>query len=166
MVGYCQNSRSLSSILLRELLPFSLKFKNRHTKSQPTMLKMTSLSGLIVACFLVTTAAGKPTAPKCRDLTLRVPVTAVSYDLDIVHVSNNIEAVEFALDLDKWSSPNVTERIIGVTNISDTYSIYAQLCLPDSTQDKHVMQILSHGLAFDHRYCGLAWAAGRKEAGG
>ena len=84
---------------------------------------------------------------------LRVPVTGVSYDLDIVQVNSSIQAVEFALDLDKWSSPNVTERIVGITYTTDTYSIYAQLCLPNPAKDKHVMQILSHGLAFDHRYC-------------
>jgi hypothetical protein len=119
------------------------------------MFKMPLFDVAFATYLLMTTTIGHPSSLNCQDLMLSVSISGPSYDLDIVHVNNNIEAVEFALDLDKWSAPNVTERIIGVTNITQTYSIYAQLCRPDPAKDKHVMQILSHGLAFDHRYCTL-----------
>ena len=110
---------------------------------------------LVAICLMLTATCAYPTSPRCYDTMLSIAVTGPSYTLDIVHVNNNIEAVEYALDLDRWSTPNITERVLGVQNITDTYSIYAQICLPDPAKDKQIMQILSHGAAFDHRYCML-----------
>ena len=93
--------------------------------------------------------------PNCHTLMLNVPVTAVNYVLDVVHVDNNIEAVQFALDIDTRTSPNATERILGNVTITDDFSIKAQLCVPEAGKDKQIMQILTHGLLVDSRYCKL-----------
>ncbi|KAK4609836.1 hypothetical protein CLAFUW4_14635 [Fulvia fulva] len=77
---------------------------------------------------------------------------ATSYDLDILRVDNNIDAVNFALDIDRWKSPNTTERMASSTNVTATYTIYAELCAPTTSNEEDVIQILTHGAIFDHRY--------------
>ena len=85
-----------------------------------------------------------------------VPVYATDYAIDgVMKVDNNIDAVNFALDLERWSAPNVTTRIIKEIPIHDTFSIHTQICLPDASKNKHTMQILTHGALFDSRYCKL-----------
>jgi len=87
-----------------------------------------------------------------------VAVTAVNYVLDIVPVNSNEEAVAFTLDIDRWTSPNVTERILGNVTVSETYPLQAKLCFPDKSNDKHALQLLTHGLLVDSRY----WVSTRK----
>lgn len=113
---------------------------------------------LAALCSVRTMALAYQIRPNCHTLMLNVPVTAVNYVLDVVHVNNNIEAVQFALDIDTRTSPNATEiseRILGNVTITDSFSIKAQLCVPEAGSDKHVMQILTHGLLVDSRYCKL-----------
>ncbi|KAK5134240.1 hypothetical protein LTR08_006783 [Meristemomyces frigidus] len=92
------------------------------------------------------------TTPKCYEFMIDVPVTAVNYVLDLQRVNNNIDAVNFALDIDGRTSPNATERILGNVTVSATYSLKATLCTPGAGNDKHVLQLLTHGLIVDSRY--------------
>jgi hypothetical protein len=93
--------------------------------------------------------------PNCHDIMLSLPVTGTNYDLGIKPVTNDAEAVAWTLDIDRWSAPNVTERIQGEVHINQTVEIYAQLCFPAPAKDRGIVQILSHGGIFDHRYCML-----------
>ncbi|KAK4953651.1 hypothetical protein LTR10_008254 [Elasticomyces elasticus] len=88
----------------------------------------------------------------CHDLMLNIPVNGTNYRLDILRVDSNTDAIDLVVDIDRWTSQNITERILGEVNISATFSIYAQLCFPEAAKDKHIVQILSHGGVFDHRY--------------
>jgi hypothetical protein len=84
---------------------------------------------------------------------LDIPVTATNYKLNVPRIDNNRQTIDFVLDLDRWTAPNSTGLILGEVHIKDTFSIYAQLCFPKPDKDKHIVQILSHGGVFDHRYC-------------
>lgn len=136
----------------------SFSSDDKSTRTRAT-LKMILPTVFLAVCLELVASTPHPPSRQCHDMMLSVEVTGPTYDLDIVHVDNNIEAVQYAIDIDRWSAPNITERILGVQNKTDTFSIYAQVCLPETAKDKHVMQILSHGIAFDHRYCKLCVAA-------
>ncbi|KAK3635226.1 hypothetical protein LTR56_014835 [Elasticomyces elasticus] len=88
----------------------------------------------------------------CYNFKLDVPVTATKYVLDILPVNNNIDAVNFALDIDGRTSLNATERILGNVTISESFTLKATICTPSAENDKHIMQLLTHGLIVDSRY--------------
>ncbi|KAK5720526.1 hypothetical protein LTR17_014927 [Elasticomyces elasticus] len=107
------------------------------------------------AAILTARALAAPTnnsAPQCHDFMLDVPVVATTYVLDILRVNNNIDAVNYALDIDGRTSKNATERVLGTTTISDTFTVKATFCTPSVANDKHILQILTHGLVVDSRY--------------
>ncbi|KAK4148416.1 hypothetical protein C8A00DRAFT_39018 [Chaetomidium leptoderma] len=67
-------------------------------------------------------------------------------------VDSNIDAVEWVTEMTTWSSPNMTERIIGNITIEDTFKISGQLCVPPRGARSDVLQIATHGVGFDKRY--------------
>ncbi|CAJ2506025.1 Uu.00g001550.m01.CDS01 [Anthostomella pinea] len=123
---------------------------------QPATMKSSLSLPLVLAALSAASPAKRATnqtfTPNCHDLMLNVSVTATNYKLDVPRVDSNADVGRLVDELDRRTAPNTTQRIIGKLNITDTFSIYAQLCLPEPAQDKHVLQILSHGGAFDHRY--------------
>ncbi|KAJ0423530.1 Alpha/Beta hydrolase protein [Aspergillus carlsbadensis] len=90
----------------------------------------------------------------CVTFDIAVPVSAENSIYDTPRVDNNIDAVDWIWDLETWTSPNITERIKGVKEIEDTFSINAQLCIPkDKNAAKSgILQIATHGFAFDKQY--------------
>ncbi|KAK4556212.1 hypothetical protein LTR86_006909 [Recurvomyces mirabilis] len=110
------------------------------------------LATLSLTTTLVTAYASRP---NCHPFFLDIPTEATSLDLDIIHVDSNIDAVNFAVDFDRWDAPNITTRIMSSTNVSQTFTIYAELCTPANNSTvvkKDAIQILTHGAVFDHRY--------------
>jgi pimeloyl-ACP methyl ester carboxylesterase len=105
---------------------------------------------LLVVCM---TAATPLRRPNCHSFYLDVPITAKSWTLNVSRVDNDIDAVNFALNLDRWSGPNATELVVASEDIQATYITYAELCFPAEGKDKKALQILTHGAFFDHRYC-------------
>lgn len=75
---------------------------------------------------------------------------ATNFVYQTLRVDSNIDAVEWTLDLDTWSSPNATARILGELPVEDDFVISAQLCVPDAGGNKaDILQIASHGVGFD-----------------
>ncbi|KAK6428204.1 hypothetical protein LTR95_015654 [Oleoguttula sp. CCFEE 5521] len=112
-------------------------------------------SSIHALTVLLVTAIAVPIHPQhldCHALMLHIPVAANNYVLDIKKATTDTELAEFVDELDRWSAPKLTQRITGQVNVTASYSIYAQLCFPEREKDKHVMQILTHGGMFDHRY--------------
>jgi hypothetical protein len=97
--------------------------------------------------------AATPLPPKCHSFYLDVPITAKSWTLNVSRVDSDIDAVNFALNLDRWSGPNATELVLASKDSQATYTTYAELCFPTEGKDKKALQILTHGAFFDHRYC-------------
>jgi hypothetical protein len=104
--------------------------------------------------LVVRVAAGTPLRrPNCHSFYLDVPIAAQSWTLNVSRVDNDVDAVNFALNLDQWNGPNATELVVASKDIQATYTTYAELCFPAEGKDKKALQILTHGAFFDHRYC-------------
>ena len=82
---------------------------------------------------------------------LPVPATAQNAEYDIVHVSDNINATAFAVDLDTWSF-NAKSRVLRNITVSDTFDISVQLCVPPNGLKRQNLFIATHGGLFDKRY--------------
>jgi hypothetical protein len=117
---------------------------------------MSSRAAIVVAALLFVhhMAVATPLRPGCHSFYLDVPITAQSWTLNVSRVDNDVDAVNFALNLDRWSGPNATELVVASKDIQATYETYAELCFPAEGMDKKALQILTHGAFFDHRYCG------------
>jgi hypothetical protein len=119
-------------------------------------MAMSSRAAALAAALLLVNhmTAAKSLRPNCHSFYLDVPITAKSWTLNISRVDNDIDAVNFALNLDRWSGLNATELVLASKDIQATYTTYAELCFPAEGKDKKALQILTHGAFFDHRYCG------------
>ncbi|KAL2807577.1 hypothetical protein BJX63DRAFT_425282 [Aspergillus granulosus] len=49
-------------------------------------------------------------------------------------------------------SPDITDRIKGVKRVEDTFTINAQLCVPKYSEKRGILEIATHGFAFDKKY--------------
>ena len=88
----------------------------------------------------------------CVDFMLPVSVTAQNAVYDVLQVEDNINATAFGVDLDTWSSPMGSDRILRNITVSNTFDISAQLCIPSNGTKKEHLQIATHGILFDKRY--------------
>ena len=116
-----------------------------------------SASLLAFARETLAAAHQKPPQPNrvCQQFDIPVPVSATNARYDIPRVDSNIDATNYALNSDTWSSPTPPRRVIENITIADTFIINAQLCTPRSPSSKNkkdVLQIATHGLVYDKRY--------------
>jgi pimeloyl-ACP methyl ester carboxylesterase len=88
----------------------------------------------------------------CTTFTIPVPIIAHNHVYDIVHVDSNIDATNFAQDIDTWDNPDFSHRIVKDITISKTYDIHAQLCVPPNGAKKSSVYLATHGGVFDSRY--------------
>ncbi|KAL4886801.1 Alpha/Beta hydrolase protein [Aspergillus karnatakaensis] len=88
---------------------------------------------------------------QCTTFDLQIPVTAENVLFDIPHVDNSIDAVDFVWDLQRWTAPNITDRIIGPVTVEDTFTINAQLCVPKHAPG-NILHIATHGFGFEKTY--------------
>ena len=95
--------------------------------------------------------SGRSNKP-CTSFQVPVPITAHNHLYNIIHVDNNIDAVNYAQDLDTWDNPSFAQRIVENITISKTYDIHVQLCVPPNGSRKSYLQLATHGAAFDSRY--------------
>jgi hypothetical protein len=109
---------------------------------------------VIVSALLASSALAAPQAqPRCYDLMLDVPASATNIDVGLGIIDTDDKVADWVVNSDRWDAIPAAERAIRNVSINDTFSTYAQLCLPNPRNDKKVMQILTHGGGFDHRYC-------------
>lgn len=102
--------------------------------------------GLLLAASTVAVAATK----QCVQFELPVPVAVTNERYNIRRVDNDIDAVQWALDFSIRES--TFGEIIEHLNISKTYNISAELCIPTEKTDKSdILQIAVHGNAWDKR---------------
>lgn len=116
-----------------------------------TLLTLTLLFNHLEAGLVPSPASHRPTRP-CVNFMLPVPATAQNTEYDTVHVSDNIDATAYAVDLDTWSSKNATARTLRNITVSDTFNISVQLCLPPNGIKMQNLLIATHGGGFDKRY--------------
>ena len=113
-----------------------------------TLLTLTLLFNRMEAGLVPFPTSDRP----CVSFMLPVPATAQNIEYDTVHVSDNINATAYAVDLDTWSSKNAASRVLRKFTISDTFDISVQLCLPPNGIKKQNLLIATHGGGFDKRY--------------
>jgi hypothetical protein len=148
------SSRSTPSNDLPSIFPRPFSYSFSIQPAEMRAVRDTVLGGM----YLLTTAAASPTgsaskvAKQCVDLEVPVSVSASNYKLDVPQVNSNIDAVDWVRNLTTWSSPNVTDRIIGRIPVNDTFKISGQLCVPMDGPKKDFLQIATHGIAFNKRY--------------
>lgn len=96
-------------------------------------------------------AAVSGTASSSRDCTmfdLQIPATVEVSIYDIPRVDSNIDAIDFVWELQRWTAPNITDRIKGAETVHDTFTINAQLCTPKHSKGS-TLHIATHGPWFD-----------------
>ncbi|KAK5952983.1 hypothetical protein OHC33_006104 [Knufia fluminis] len=100
---------------------------------------------------------GKPSSPSymsCAAWTLPVHATADNVIYDVPRVDSNIDAADYAVYEDTWTTGNITERTQSILHVDDTFGTGVQLCVPtaENGAKKGILEIASHGLGFDKRY--------------
>ena len=116
-----------------------------------TLLALILLFKRLEAGLVPSPASNRPVRP-CVNLMLPVPATAQNKDYDTVHVSDNVNATAFAVDLDTWSSKNEASRVLRNITVSDIFNISIQLCIPSNRIKEQKLVIATHGASFDKRY--------------
>jgi len=114
---------------------------------------------LFYICYITSHTLASPTAKShdkraCVEFFIPVKVSTQNAVYNIPHVNSNIDAVEYALQADTWSTPISSKEIIKNITIEDIFSIHAQLCTPNNpnvSQKQSFLQIATHGLVFDKR---------------
>lgn len=88
----------------------------------------------------------------CTQLKIPVFASVPSAIYDIPRVNNDIEATAWAIYDATRSTLHGAQNILKNTTTTGTFNIHAQLCIPNLTLRKHVLQIASHGVHYDSRY--------------
>ena len=88
----------------------------------------------------------------CKQLDIPVFATVDSAIYDIPRVNNDIEATAWAIYDATRNTPHNVQNILKNTTTSGTFNIHAQLCIPNSSKKKEVLQIATHGVHYDSRY--------------
>ncbi|KIW65399.1 hypothetical protein PV04_07662 [Phialophora macrospora] len=118
----------------------------------------TILELLTIGVFLLSPASAAPyqttaqSSRPCVQLQVPVEVTANNSDYAIPRVDSNIDAVDLVLDTSTRSRQDMAAPLPGVLPIKQTFSISAQLCVPQGGSKSDILQVATHGLGFDKRY--------------
>ncbi|CAI6339840.1 unnamed protein product [Periconia digitata] len=101
---------------------------------------------LLAAAGIANVAATK----QCVEFELPISVDTTNEHYNIRRVDNDVDAVQWALDSSIWNQ--TFGKIIDHVNITTTYNISAELCVPSEKSDKSdILQIAVHGNAWDKR---------------
>ena len=66
-------------------------------------------------------------------------------------VDSNIDAVDWVNYMTTWTSPNLTERMLGDITVKQTFKINGQLCVPPKGAKSEILQLATPGVGFDKR---------------
>lgn len=102
--------------------------------------------------FMAALAAAKPTPnPQCIDLEIPIHIDTTATQWLQPRVDNTIDAVDWVTYQTTWSTPNITERMLGTVSINETFTISGQLCIPPPNPRSSTLQLATHGVGFDKR---------------
>ncbi|KAH7396601.1 hypothetical protein DE146DRAFT_756312 [Phaeosphaeria sp. MPI-PUGE-AT-0046c] len=88
----------------------------------------------------------------CKAFDIQVSATAPSAVYDIPSVNNDIEATAWAIYDTTRSTPHRVAAEIKNTTTSGDFKIHGNLCVPNSSSTKDVLQVATHGIGYDSRY--------------
>jgi hypothetical protein len=108
---------------------------------------------LVLAALSVKKGRATPTTNSRSCVQLEVPVSVDTTAIKWLQprVDSNVDAVEWVTDMTTWTSPNITERMIGTIIVKDTFKINGQLCVPSKGAKSDILQLATHGVGFDKR---------------
>lgn len=115
---------------------------------------MTSLVvSLVLAALAVKEGGTVPTTSQrpCVQLEIPVSIDTTATKWLQLKVDSNIDVVDWVTDLTTWTSPNITERMIGNVTVQDIFKINGQLCVPPKGAKSEILQLATHGVGFDKR---------------
>ncbi len=127
--------------------------------SDTALASLTSYGNLGTAGFLNPTfqysAGGKAV---CVSGDIKVPVKATNTILTYEGPKDNYELTEFFANLFRIESDGFVRYLGGQREVSDTFEIYATLCIPEDRKDAtfSTLQFLTHGGMLDHSYWDFA----------
>lgn len=91
----------------------------------------------------------------CIDLDVKVPVKTKQWLYDQPRVDNDIDAIDWTVNITTWSSKPFKDRKTELITVDRTFRINARLCAPKSGgKKKDILQIAVPGQAFDKRFVG------------
>lgn len=114
-----------------------------------------AVAGIVSAHMPSIASSGIRSSKACHDLTFQIPVTARNGVFDnIATPKTNLEATTFGQAASQQGFNGTKEALTGYATISNTYSISATYCMPNSSSTTRgtVLQILTHGIGFDKSY--------------
>ncbi len=89
----------------------------------------------------------------CKQLDIPVSATSDSAVYQYPRVDNDIDAAAWAIYTDTRSTKTGPETVIKNTTTSGIFNIHAQLCIPNSSENKqNILHIATHGGHYDSRY--------------
>ena len=112
---------------------------------------LAAIAALLLGFAPLSIASSSHNRGSCIDFKVPVAVKANNSIYNIPHVNNNIDAVDLVWNIDTWSSPNASTRVIRPRPVQQTFSISARLCVPAHGTKANILQIATHGLGFDKR---------------
>ncbi|KAM0713963.1 hypothetical protein Q7P37_010926 [Cladosporium fusiforme] len=93
----------------------------------------------------------------CRQAVIPILATANSAVYDIPSVDNDIDAAAWFIRYSTRTTPQGISTILDNTTTSGTFNINAQLCAPNTSDDRRILQIATHGVHCDSRYWDSAY---------
>lgn len=117
----------------------------------PLFLGMLSANPLAKG-ILTTSGATSNITRQCIQFEASIPVVATNLIVTQPRIDSNIDAIDWTLNVTTWSTQSAPDRIIGYKNVSQAFTVNAQLCLPSENASKaDILQIATHGNAWDKR---------------
>lgn len=109
--------------------------------------------------FAILTASGTVAARKCQDIIVPIHIQALQPTYDIPIPQNNLDVVDFILNLTQQSSRFTVTAQTGHHTTSGCYNISAKFCQSDYGSQFPTVQVLTHGIGFDKSYWDLPYDA-------
>ena len=106
------------------------------------------LAGALAATSLASAAK------VCTNVTVPVNIEARQGVFDVPTLHSNIDATTFSLNYTTIGSNFSAKALTGYQTVRGLYNISAKYCRPENdTTSNPTVQVLSHGIGFDKRYC-------------
>lgn len=120
------------------------------------IIPLLATTSFLLALTKLSTALPSPASSSlpprpCVDFQTPVAVNTTNQKWKNLRADSNADAVEFLLDLETWSSPNLTQRNLEDIQVQQTFSISTRLCVPGIGKKKDILQIATHGVGFSKR---------------
>lgn len=111
------------------------------------------IGAIAIIIHLLKPTKAEPTPPAtCIDLSIPITVSANNAVYDTPRIDSNIDVADWMWDTYTWSHANLTSRVNGTIHVKETFNISGKLCVPHKGRKADILQIATHGIAFDKRF--------------